>query len=214
MKSGKTLTVEAVLVAAGRKSNVEQLNLAAAGLTTGDRGVLPVDELYRTRVPHIYAVGDVIGFPALASTGTQQARRAMRYAFGADGAGHAPEILPSAIYTIPEVSMAGQTEDALRKAGVDYVVGRASYSANARGRIIGDVDGFLKLIFRRDNLKLLGVHTIGEQASDLVHIGLIALLTGSNAGIFDDACFNIPTLGSLYKTAALAATIAAGKPGA
>jgi NAD(P) transhydrogenase len=209
MKSGKTLTVEAVLVAAGRKSNVGQLNLAAAGLVTGDHGVLPVDDLYRTRVPHIYAVGDVIGFPALASTGTQQARRAMRCAFGADGAGHAPEILPSAIYTIPEVSMAGQTEEALRKAGVDYVVGRALYAANARGRIIGDVDGFLKLIFRRDNLKLLGVHTLGEQASDLVHIGLIALLTGSNAGIFDDACFNIPTLGALYKAAAREATIAA-----
>jgi NAD(P) transhydrogenase len=150
----------------------------------------------------IYAVGDVIGFPALASTGTQQARRAMRCAFGADAAGHAPEILPSAIYTIPEVSMAGQTEDALRKAGVDYVVGPALYSANARGRIIGDVDGFLKLLFRRDNLNLLGVHMIGQQASDLVHIGLIALLTGSNAGIFDDAGFNIPTLGALYKAAA------------
>ena len=144
----------------------------------------------------------------------QQARRAMRAAFGDIGPGHPSAILPSAIYTIPEVSMAGETEDSLHRSGADYVAGRARYATSARGRIIGDMDGFLKLLFRRSDLKLLGVHAIGEQASELVHVGLIALLAGSSAGIFDDACFNIPTLGALYKSAAREAALAAGKQGA
>lgn len=214
LKSGKTLEMSAILVAAGRRSNTEQLKPGAAGLTTGQHGILSVDKDYRTTVPHIYAVGDVIGFPALASTGMQQARRAVRHAFGANNGNHRPEILPSAIYTIPEVSMAGETEESLRKSGVDYVAGHAPYAGSARGRIIGDLHGFLKLLFRREDLKLLGVHAIGEQASDLVHVGLIALLTGATADLFDEACFNIPTLGALYKSAARAAALGAGRAGA
>jgi NAD(P) transhydrogenase len=166
---------EAVLVAAGRRSNTECLNLDAAGLAPGDRGDLKVDEHYRTAVPHIYAAGDVIGFPGLASTGMQQARRAMSIAFGGATAPPTHDILPSAVYTIPEVAMAGGTEEAVHATGVDYVIGRARYADNPRGCIIGEKEGFLKLIFRREDLKLLGVHAIGELASELVHIGLIAM---------------------------------------
>jgi len=209
LSSGVTLNVDCVLVAAGRKSRVEALNLAAAGVAVGERGVLSVNEFYRTNVPHICAAGDVIGFPALASTSMEQGRRAVRHAFEMDLSPHATNVLPTGVYTIPEVSMVGDTEEHLKKTGVDYVVGRAPYFATARGRIIGDPDGFLKLLFHRDDLKLLGVHAIGEQATELVHIGLMALLTGSGARMFDEACFNIPTLGALYKVAALDAMKAA-----
>jgi NAD(P) transhydrogenase len=201
MKSGIVLRTEALLVAAGRISNTAGLNLAAAGLAAEPRGELKVDDGYRTAVRHIYAVGDVIGFPGLASTGMQQARRAMSCAFGACADIQGPQILPSAVYTIPEVGMAGETEQSLRAAGVDYVVGRARYDENARGCIVGDREGFLKLIFRRDDLKLLGVHAIGELASELVHIGLIVMTAGGGAGIFSEVCFNVPTLGALYQDA-------------
>jgi NAD(P) transhydrogenase len=211
--SGETLNVDAVLVAAGRKSNVASLNLSAAGIAAAEHGVIPADEFYRTNVPHICAAGDVIGFPALASTGMEQARRAVRHAFGVDLTARASGLLPSGVYTIPEVSMVGETEESLVRAGVDYIVGRGPYSSSARGRIIGDSGGFLKLLFRGHDLKLLGVHAIGEQATELVHVGLMALLTGSGAGVFDEACFNIPTLGALYKVAALDAMTTAMQRG-
>ena len=207
--SGETLAVEGVLIAAGRKSNIEALNLSAAGVTAGEHGIIPVDDCGRTNISHIWAAGDVVGFPALASTSMEQARRAVRYAFRPDCAGHAPRLLPTGVYTIPEVSMVGETEESLQHMGVDYVIGRGSYGACARGRIIGDSDGFLKLIFRRPDMKLLGVHAIGEQATELVHVGLIALLAGSSVDVFEEACFNIPTLGALYKVAAMDAVIAA-----
>jgi NAD(P) transhydrogenase len=209
LASGETLTVDAVLVAAGRKSNVASLNLSAAGVAAGEHGLIAVDDHYRTNVPHIYAAGDVIGFPALASTSMEQARRAVRHALGVNLTGHASAVLPTGVYTIPEVGMVGETEESLKKAGVDYVVGRGPYTACARGRIIGDSDGFLKLLFARHDLKLLGVHAIGEQATELVHVGMMSLLTGSGVELFDEACFNIPTLGALYKVAALDAMIAA-----
>jgi NAD(P) transhydrogenase len=154
-------------------------------------------------VSHIYAAGDVIGFPALASTSMEQARRAVRHAFGLGAPGHASSVLPTGVYTIPEVGMAGETEESLKRAGVDYVVGKGPYFSSARGRIIGDSDGFLKLLFERRDLRLLGVHAIGEQATELVHVGMMALLTGCGAALFDNACFNIPTLGALYKVASL-----------
>jgi NAD(P) transhydrogenase len=210
-ESGKTMTVDAVLVAAGRKSNVETLGLPAAGVTTGKRGIIPVNEHYQTNVSHIYAAGDVIGFPALASTSMEQSRRAVAHALGLPNGALSP-ILPNGIYTIPEVSMIGETEESLKKKGVDYVVGRSNYADNARGQIIGDKDGFLKLIFQRDDLKLLGVHVIGELATEVVHIGLMALLFGATANVFVEACFNVPTLGMLYKTATLAAIRAKGEP--
>lgn len=202
--SGRTLRVDGVLVAAGRTSNTTSLNLSAAGITPGPRGVLTVDEQYRTSVPHIYAAGDVIGFPALASTSAEQARAAMHHAFGG-GTRRLAHLLPTGIYTIPEASMVGETEEALRARGEEYVVGCAPYGASSRGEIIGDRNGFLKLLFRRADMRLLGVHVIGEQATELVHIGLMAMLTRSGAELFQEACFNVPTLGDLYKTATLEA---------
>jgi NAD(P) transhydrogenase len=200
--SGKSLTVDAVLVAAGRQSNTGKLDLPRAGVTTGKRGIIPVDENYRTNVENIYAAGDVIGFPALASTSMEQARRAVKHAFGAKATNLSP-LLPNGIYTIPEVSMVGETEDSLKQKGIDFVVGRARYEESARGRIIGDKDGFLKLFFRRDNMKLVGVHVMGEIATEVVHIGLMAMMTESTAELFVEACFNVPTLGLLYKSATM-----------
>jgi NAD(P) transhydrogenase len=208
--SGKTLTVDAVLVGAGRKSNVEKLALPSAGVTTGERGLIPVNEHYQTNVPHIYAAGDVIGFPALASTSMEQARRAVAHAFEMPTGALSP-LLPNGIYTIPEVSMVGETEESLKKKGVDYVVGRSDYSDNARGQIVGDKGGFLKLLFQRSDMKLVGVHVIGELATEVVHIGLMAMLFGGTANVFVEACFNVPTLGMLYKTATLAALRARGE---
>jgi NAD(P) transhydrogenase len=208
-ESGASLTVDAVLVAAGRSSNVETLDLAKAGVATGKRGVILVDKDFRTNVPHIYAAGDVIGFPALASTSMEQARRAVGHALDTKVSVLSP-LLPNGIYTIPEVSMVGETEESLKKEGVAYVVGRSRYEQNARGQIIGDKDGFLKLLFRRDTMKLVGVHVMGELATEIVHIGLMAMLTESTAELFVEACFNVPTLGMLYKTAALDAVRQAG----
>lgn len=202
LSDGPPVTVESVLIAAGRQSNSGGLNLAAAGVTTGERGIVPVDDCYRTNVPHISAAGDIIGYPALASTSMAQGRLAVRHALGLEDPALAP-VLPSGIYTIPEISVAGESEESLQKKNVPCVVGRARYENNARGRIIGDTDGFLKLVFRREDMVLLGVHVIGEQATEIVHIGLMAILGSGNAGHFVDICFNTPTLSMLYKTAAL-----------
>jgi NAD(P) transhydrogenase len=139
----------------------------------------------------------------------EQARRAMRHAFGKGTGSEIAALLPTGVYTIPEIGMIGATEKALQQTGVDYVVGRASYDNNARGKIIGDADGILKLLFRRPDLKLLGVHAIGEQATELVHIGMMAMLSNSTAQVFDEACFNLPTLAQMYKTAALDAMVRA-----
>lgn len=202
LTSRTELMVEGVLVAAGRKSNVHSLHLDAAGVSVEDGGLVPVDEHYRTNVPHIYAAGDVIGFPALASTSIEQGRRAVLHALGGRSLAGLPRYLPHGIYTIPEIGSVGETEQALRHQGVDIVVGRAFYRDSARGRIIGDDEGFLKLIFEARQMKLLGAHVIGEQATDVVHIGYIVMLAGGGAEMLDDACFNMPTLGSLYKFAA------------
>ena len=201
LSSGRTICTEGVLVAAGRQSNTDSLNLPGAGITPGKRGVLQVDANYRTEETHISAAGDVIGFPALASTSLEQARIAVCNAFGLVFKNELPHLLPTGIYTIPEVSMVGETEHSLTEIGVEYVVGRATYLDNPRGRIIGDETGMLKLIFRADDMKLLGVHAIGEQATELIHVGLVAMLTGSGADLFNQACFNYPTLGDLYKYA-------------
>ena len=199
--SGTVLEVENVLVAAGRQSNVELLNLPAAGVTPVERGLLKVDSAFRTEVPHIYAVGDMIGFPALAATSAEQGRIAACHASGKLLKLNLSPLLPTGIYTIPEVSAVGDSEEELKKKGVAYVAGRAFYSNNARGKIIGDESGMLKLLFRASDKKLVGVHVIGEQATELVHIGLIAMLTDSGNELFNTACFNYPTLGDLYKSA-------------
>ena len=202
LSDGPPLTVESVLVAAGRQSNSGGLNLAAAGVATGDRGVVPVDGCYRSNVPHISAAGDIIGYPALASTSMAQGRLAVRHALGLEDPALAP-VLPSGIYTIPEISVAGESEASCQKKNVPCVVGRARYENNARGRIIGDTEGFLKLVFRQEDMQLLGVHVIGEQSTEIVHIGLMGILSGAKAELFVDICFNTPTLSVLYKTAAL-----------
>lgn len=199
--TGGRLCVDAVLVAAGRASNTATLDLGAAGVKISDEGRISVDAHYRTSVPHIYAAGDVIGFPALASTSMEQARVAMCHAFDQGRKSALAPLLPTGIYTIPEVSMIGATEEELKSQGIDYVVGRASYNQCARGEIIGDQIGFLKVLFRRGDMKLLGVHVIGELASEVVHIGVVAMLSDSTAELFNRTCFNFPTLGDLYKIA-------------
>jgi NAD(P) transhydrogenase len=211
LSSGSSLTVEAVMVAAGRKSNTSFLNLPAAGVPVGTRGLIAVDDHFQTTVTHIYAAGDVIGFPALASTSIEQGRRAMRYAFGLRARSEFPDVLPTGVYTIPEAGMVGATEQSLQQNGVPYVIGRCSYGATARGRIVGDANGFLKLIFGRSDMRLLGVHALGEQATELVHIGLVAMLRSSTSEVFSEACFNIPTFGELYKFAAIDAEKAAAE---
>ncbi|MFO0891985.1 MAG: Si-specific NAD(P)(+) transhydrogenase [Isosphaeraceae bacterium] len=202
LEPGSVLKADSVLVAAGRTSNTASLNLQAAGLCTGPRGLVVVDHFYRTAVPHIYAAGDVIGFPALASTSAKQARIAMTHAFYPASHAELSPILPAGIYSIPEVAMVGAAEEDLKARGIDYVVGRAYYAESARGEIIGDSTGFLKLIFQRSDMALLGVHVLGEQATELVHIGLMGMLTRSTAEVFTRACFNFPTLGDLYQDAA------------
>jgi len=207
LTSGATLAVSDVLVAAGRQSNTADLNLAAAGLTPGKRGLVQVDAQGRTEVRHIFAAGDVIGAPALAATGMEQARLAACVAFDIRQKEAAAPILPTGIYTIPEASMAGETEESLKKNNIPYVVGRARYVDNPRGQIIGDESGLLKLIFRPEDMRLLGVHVVGEQATELVHIGLIAMLAGVSASVFNRVCFNYPTLGELYKLATYGALL-------
>ena len=200
--SKASLNVDVVLVAAGRKSNTEHLNLSAAGIVLDEQGTIPVDNEFRTNVPHIYAAGDVIGSPRLASASMEQGRQAARHALGLDLRAGVPPLLPNSIYTIPEVSMVGETEEALKQQGVDYIVGRADYQSNARGRMIGDQQGFLKLLFHRTDLKLLGVHILGEQAAEVVHVGMMAMLSGYTADRLAETCFSAPMLCGLYQSAA------------
>jgi NAD(P) transhydrogenase len=202
LSSGETLAADAVLVCAGRESNTAALNLDAAGVTLGKRGLIPVNATYQSSAAHVYAAGDVIGAPALAATGIVQGQAAVAHAFGLRVPGEPAKVMPTGIYTIPEASMVGETEAALRRSGVEVVVGRAFYADLPRGDIIGDRSGFLKLVFRRDDMRLMGVHIVGEQATELVHIGLVALLANAGVDVFLNACFNYPTLGDLYRHAA------------
>jgi len=199
--SGEVIEAEAVLVAAGRTSPTDAIGIAAAGVESAKHGLLAVDAQFRTNVPHVYAAGDVIGFPALAATGIEQARVAMARAFDIALKEDLATILPFGVYTIPEASMAGRSEEDLRREGVDCVVGRAHYGRNPRGRILGESTGLVKLVFRREDMRLLGVHILGEHATELVHVGLTALLVGADASLFNRMCFNYPTLGDLYKEA-------------
>lgn len=201
LKSGKRIAVQTILAATGRTGNTEGLGLEKIGIQPTKRGTIEVNESYQTALSHIYAVGDVIGFPALASTSMEQARVAMVHAFDLKYKTNVAHILPYGIYTIPECSMAGETEESLIAKNIPYVVGKSRYNQNARGQIIGDKEGYIKLLFSEDDAKLLGVHVIGEQASELVHIGLTALLMGATADLFIQTCFNYPTLSEIYKYA-------------
>jgi NAD(P) transhydrogenase len=202
MKSGKTLETESALFAAGRRAAVDGLALENAGLAINDKGYLAVDENYRTAVPHIYAAGDVIGFPALASTSMEQGRVAVCHAFGLKYKQRVASLLPMGIYTIPEISAAGETESSCVEKKIDFCVGRAHYENNARGHIIGDTAGMLKLIFARADRKLLGMSVIGESATELIHIGMMVLDNGLTIDEFIEQVFNYPTLSELYKYAA------------
>ncbi len=201
LDSGKQIIAERALYSIGRTGNTARLNLAAAGLTADHRGRISVNNHFQTAVPHIYAVGDVIGFPSLASTSMEQGRLAACHAFGV-AATSVPELFPYGIYTIPEISMCGRTEEDLTAAGIPYEVGKARYREIARGQIVGDTTGLLKLLFASDTRRLLGVHIIGEGASELVHIGQAVLAFGGAIDYFVSAVFNYPTLAECYKTAA------------
>jgi NAD(P) transhydrogenase len=201
LASGKQIGADCVLYSVGRRGAVDGLDLAAAGLTADARGRLKVNEHYQTEVSHIYAVGDVIGFPSLASTSMEQGRLAACHAFGLP-ARSVPELFPYGIYTVPGMSMVGRTEEDLTREGVPYEVGRAPYREIARGQILGDRTGLLKLIFHRETRRMLGVHIIGAEAAELVHIGQAVLALGGPIDYFVDTVFNYPTLAECYKTAA------------
>jgi NAD(P) transhydrogenase len=202
LESGKTVTSDALLYAVGRQTNADLLNLEAAGVPIDERGKISVNEYFQTAVPHIYAAGDVIGFPALAATSMQQGRLAANHMFGEDS-NYSAFPLPYGIYTIPEISMIGKTERQLTEEKIPYEVGVARYDELARGQILGDHTGKLKLLFDPRNLKLLGLHIIGEGATELIHIGQAVLNTGATIEYFRDTVFNYPTLAEAYKVAAL-----------
>jgi NAD(P) transhydrogenase len=191
------------MYAAGRSGNTAELGLEALGIETDERGLIKVNEMYQTAVPNIFAVGDVIGFPSLASVSMDQGRLAALHAFGGTGMSRLNNLLPFGIYTIPEVSMVGETEESLAAADRDYEIGVARYFELARGQIINDHDGMLKLIFARADRRLLGVHIIGERAAEIIHIGQAIMTTGGTIDYFTETVFNYPTLSEAYKVAAL-----------
>lgn len=202
LASGKHVVANKVLYSVGRTGATGDLNLAAAGIKPDERGRILVNEKFQTEVPHIYAVGDVIGFPSLASTSMEQGRMAACHAF--DVPAHSvAELFPYGIYTIPEISYSGATEQELTKDKVPYEVGRAEYSETARGQILGDDTGMLKLLFNRETLDLLGVHIIGDGATELIHIGQAVIAHQGKVSYFVDHVFNYPTLAECYKVAAL-----------
>jgi NAD(P) transhydrogenase len=201
LQSKKKISGDALLYAVGRQGNVDELNLAAAGITADARGRIPVDAEYRTSQPHIYAAGDVIGFPSLASVSMEQGRLAAAHAFGSKLQSN-PANYPYGIYTIPEISFIGKTEEQLTDEDVPYEVGVAYYREIARGQIRGDTTGRLKIIFHRETKELLGVHVIGEGASELLHIGQAVLILKGTVDYFVNTVFNYPTLAEAYKAAA------------
>ncbi len=201
LESGKHIVAETVLYSIGRTGATETLNLPAAGVSADSRGRICVNANYETEVPHIYAVGDVIGFPSLASTSMEQGRLAACHAFGVE-AHSFPDLLPYGIYTIPEISVVGKNEQELTEAGTPYEVGRAAYKEIARGQIVGDQAGLLKLLFDPDTRKLLGVHIIGDGACELIHIGQAVMSLGGTIDYLIDTVFNYPTFAECYKTAA------------
>lgn len=205
LESGKKIPAEAVMYSAGRQGLTEELELANAGLAADARGRITVDEYYRTQVPHIYAVGDVIGFPALAATSMEQGRAAAHHACG-EPVGRTHRLQPIGIYTIPEISFIGRTEDQLTEERVPFEVGIARYRELARGQIIGDAHGMLKLLVSPGDRTLLGVHCIGSGATELIHIGQSVMGLGGTVDYLVDAVFNYPTLAESYKVAALDAT--------
>jgi NAD(P) transhydrogenase len=203
LESGKSVRSRALLYTVGRQANTDLLNLPAIGLSTDARGRLQVNERYQTSVPHVFAAGDVIGFPALASTSMEQGRLASLHMFGGEVRSTAPELIPYGIYTIPEISMVGRTEEELTAAKVPYEVGVAKYAELAKAQMIGDDSGLLKILFDPGTLRVLGVHIIGDSATELIHIGQAVMSLGGTLEYFRDIVFNYPNLAEGYKVAAL-----------
>ena len=202
LESKKRVQGDALLFAVGRQGNVDELNLHTVGVESDGRGRIPVDKDFRTKCPTVFAVGDVIGFPSLASVSMEQGRVAAARAFGDETVLSNPSYYPYGIWTIPEISFLGKTEEQLTEEDVPYEVGVAYYREIARGQIRGDTTGRLKLIFHRQDHSLLGVHIIGEGASELLHIGQAVMALGGKLDYFVDTVFNYPTLAECYKVAA------------
>jgi NAD(P) transhydrogenase len=202
LESWKKIPANCVMYSAGRQGKTAELRLGEAGLTADDRGRITVDEYFRTEVPHIYAVGDVIGFPALAATSMEQGRLAAQHAFG-EPVADMQELQPIGIYTIPEISFVGKTEDELTRDKIPFEVGISRYRELARGQIIGDSYGMLKLLVSPEDRRLLGIHVFGTGATELVHIGQTVMGCGGTVDYLVNAVFNYPTLAESYKVAAL-----------
>jgi NAD(P) transhydrogenase len=202
LESGKKILADTLLYAVGRQGLCKALALENVGLEYDDRERLKVNEFYQTAVPHIYAAGDVIGFPALASTAMEQGRRAVCHMFG-QPTHSMPDLFPFGIYAVPDISMVGKTEQQLTEAGIPYEAGIANYKEIARGQLLGDDTGMLKLLVHQQDHSLLGVHIIGTGATELVHIGQAVMSLGGRAEYFIENVFNYPTLAEAYKVAAL-----------
>ncbi|MFN8198257.1 MAG: Si-specific NAD(P)(+) transhydrogenase [Nakamurella multipartita] len=203
LESGKRIPADTVLYSAGRQGLTDELNIAAAGLGASDRGKIEVNENLQTEVEHIYAVGDVIGFPALAATAMEQGRRAAYHAFNEPVGNKLGDLQPIGIYTIPELSFVGRTEESLTSANVPFEVGVSRYRELARGAILGDSYGMLKILVHAESRELLGVHVFGTNATELVHIGQTVMGCGGTVDYLVDTVFNYPTLAESYKVAAL-----------
>jgi len=209
---GTRIDADQLLYAAGREGRADELDLEAVGIVPDKRGYVPVNERYQTSVPNVYAAGDAIGFPALAATSMEQGRVAVCHAFGFRYKRSVGDLLPYGIYTIPEASAIGETEESCQAEGIDYAVGRAYYAHNARGKIAGDAEGFLKIVVDRASREVIGVHVIGERATELVHIGQAVMHLRGTVDAFIEMVFNYPSLAEAYKYAAYDCLAALSKP--
>jgi NAD(P) transhydrogenase len=204
-QGGRRLESDVLLYCVGRDGNTDDIGLGTLGIKPTKYGLLGVNENYQTVHPHIYAVGDVIGYPALASTSMEQGRQAMRHAFAIPGPKGRTEVLPFAVYSIPEVAYIGATEESLAERGADYVAGRGNYDKNPRGQILGESGGMVKLLFERPSLRLVGAHVVGAAASEIIHVGEAFLHSGATATLIAETLYNYPTLSDMYRHAALKA---------
>lgn len=202
-QNGTIIEADAILFSKGRTPCVEPLNPQKIGLKLSSRQLVEVDEQYRTSVENIFACGDVIGFPALASTSAEQGRVAARHALGLEADGHKPELFPMAIYCIPEISNIGKTEEELKKEGTPYEKGTAYFAEVAKAAIFGDDTGILKILFHPETREILGIHIIGEQAAEIIHIGQMVMAAKGKIDAFISNVFNYPTWAEAYKVAAL-----------
>jgi NAD(P) transhydrogenase len=202
LNDGTEIVADCVLCSVGREGSTRDMGLDAVGVRTNARGFILVNENFRTSVPSVFAAGDVIGYPALAAVSMEQARVAMCHAFDFKYKDQVSPVLPYGVWTVPEIAMVGETEESAREKGLSFETGKASYRTNLRGQIIGDLDGFVKLIFQRDDQKLLGCSVFGENACELIHVAAAVLSFGGTIDYFIQGVFNYPTLSDSYKYAA------------